>query len=98
MQGGCPLQGVCARTGVGARHGEPVGDHPDIGGAGEAWPRPYVRVRKGRPPRKPVRHRVGVPSCLPGEAWPRGGGRRRRMWATLGVRAAENTGEEILRS
>ena len=37
MQGGCPLQGVCARTGVGARHGEPVGDHPDIGGAGGAW-------------------------------------------------------------
>ena len=42
MQGGCPLQGVCARTGVGARHGEPVGDHPDIGAAGGRCPsRPW---------------------------------------------------------
>ena len=54
MQGGCPLQGVCARTGVGAQDysvttflgllGSCCEAHPTRGDAGEAWPRPYVSV------------------------------------------------------
>ena len=78
MQGGCPLRIPCAspaqcsgvRTGVGARHGEPVGDHSDGGNFVGYHNTAGLRVGRGQPVRVTNRdadhagvrgRKVGVP-------------------------------------
>ena len=78
MQGGCPLRIPCAslaqcsgvRTGVGARHGEPVGDHSDGGNFVGYHNTAGLRVGRGQPVRVTNRYvdhagvrgrKVGVP-------------------------------------